>query len=176
MIEKGPVQILCKEIGFPFDKSLERIDVFVSFVCVLVREVSDMIAWRSVISRGFSQDGFGTIEAMKPLKAVKELVEVSFNLSADKREKLCAELHNGILDQPDDGPCNRFIEMLSSCVSALRFGLEIPCHSRHAADAANTIWKHKYGVQLFDEHTSKWENQWAYSKLQEAIISLMVKP
>lgn len=166
---KGPVEILCEEIGHPYDASLARVDVFVAFVEVLVAEISDMIAWRSVISRGFKEDGFNTLEAMKPLKAVQSLVKDSYTLNADEREERCAELHNGICDQPDDGPCNRFIEMLSSCVSALRFGLEIPCRSRHAAEASNHIWKHKYGVTLFDEHTTRWQNDWAVSKFKQAL-------
>ncbi len=46
--KKGPVELLCKEIGFRFDKRLEQADLLVSFVSVLVsqiarmRDVSDM--------------------------------------------------------------------------------------------------------------------------------------
>lgn len=170
--DEGPVEILCKEIGFAYDDSLERDDVFVAFVRVLVGEVSDMISWRSAISRGFSEAGYDTLESMKPLKSVQALLDGGI---AD-REKRCAELHNGPLDQPDDGPCNHFIDMLSSCVSAVRFGLENPCRSRHAAAAADHIWKHRYGLRLFDRLTSDWQHDWARRKLQQAIISLIPPP
>lgn len=167
---KGPIEILCDEIGYPHDKALDRVDVFVAFVDSLVGEISDMIAWRSVISRGYSEPGYETAEAMRPLKAVRELLTIT---AVPERDAKCAELHNGILSQPDEGPCNHFLDMLSSCVSAIRFGLEIPCHSRHAAEAASHVWKHKYGLRLFDQHTSRWEKDWACQKMQSAIIGLL---
>lgn len=89
-----------------------------------------------------------------------------------------AEVHSFIHDvAPEDAyPCDHLIDMLSSCVSAVRFGLEKPCHSRHAAEAANHVWKHKYGVRLFDSFTSAWETDWARAMLQEAITRLALKP
>jgi hypothetical protein len=164
----GPVEILCREIRYPFTQELEQPSVLIAFVRVLVGEISDMVTWRSVISRGFSEEGFGTLEATRPLDAVKALLE-QFPMPPGNREQMCAELHNGLLYTPDAGPCNHLIEMLSSCVSAIRFGLEMPCHSRHAAAASDHIWKHKYGVRLFDGCTSDWQKDWARRKLTEAL-------
>ena len=83
-----------------------------------------------------------------------------------------AEVHSFIheVEGSEDGPCDHLIDMLSSCVSAIRFGLEKPCHSRHAAAAASHIWKHLYGVSLFDSFTPEWEKDWARAQLQEAIL------
>ncbi len=87
-----------------------------------------------------------------------------------------AEAHAFIREvAPEDAyPCDHLIDMLSSCVSAIRFGLEKPCHSRHAAKAANHIWKHKYGVKLFDNFTPAWQKDWSRAMLQEAILSLAI--
>lgn len=170
---QGPVEILCKEISYPYDLSLERTDIFVAFVEALVDEVSDMIAWRSAIYGEQANHQWNTSDAAEALVAVKELVKESYRSSAETRATKCADLHNDILHEPDDGPCNRFIGMLSSCVSAVRFGLEIPCRSRHAAEAASHIWKYRYGVTLFDRHTTKWEHDWARHKLHQAIMSLL---
>jgi len=47
-----------------------------------------------------------------------------------------------------------------------------PCHSRHAAEASNHIWKHKYGVTLFDDCTPAWQKDWARRQFQDAILRL----
>lgn len=164
---KYPVEILCEEIGFQYGPHLERADIFIGFVSALIDEVADMVGWRAVISRGFSEPGYETMVAHKPLKSVREMLALD-PVRVAERDHMCAALHRQ-LDQPDDGPCNHLLDMLSSCVSAVRFGLEVPCHSRHAAEAANHVWKHKYGVRLLDECTSDWQKDWARRKLTQAI-------
>lgn len=166
--QTGPVETLCKEIGYTFDKALERPEVLVAFARILFGHVNDMVAWRIAISRGFKEAGFDTGEAMPALKAVHEML---WSNDIDAIPDKCAKLHTEILSQPDDGPCNHIIDMLSSVVSSVRFGLEIPRLSRHAASAAQHVWSHKYGVPLFDGCTSAWENDWARQQLQAAIIS-----
>ena len=73
-------------------------------------------------------------------------------------------------------PCDHLVDMLSSCASAIRFGLEVPCRSRHAAEAANHIWKRVYGISLFDSFTSNWCHDWTRAKLTEALIQLTPSP
>lgn len=167
--EAGVVETLCHEIGYPFDDAMETPHTLVSFARVLFFEVNDMHSWRTMIAeRGLGEvQGFNTSEAADAFKAVREFLE---NPLVD-RERRCAELHNGVLCQPDDGPCNRFIEMLSSIVSAIRFGLEFPCRSRHAAHAADHIWSVKYGISLFDNYTPHWSKDYARRLLAKALTA-----
>lgn len=53
---------------------------------------------------------------------------------------------------------------------------ESPCASRHAASAAQHVWKRVYGVSRFDSETPAWEKAWARTKLQSAILSLLPSP
>jgi hypothetical protein len=90
--------------------------------------------------------------------------------SAALVHNLCHELN------PEDAyPTNHTIDMLSSCASAIRFGLEKPCRSRHAADAAGHIWKQRYGLRLFDSFTPAWQKDWTRVQLQEAILRLALE-
>jgi hypothetical protein len=91
-----------------------------------------------------------------------------------ERDRLCHELHMFIDEvNPDDAyPTDHLIDMLNSCVSAARFGLEIPCHSRHAASAAGHVWEQRYGITCQDGHTSRWKKDWARAKFQDALVLL----
>ncbi|MEO8663491.1 MAG: hypothetical protein ABI693_33860 [Bryobacteraceae bacterium] len=40
--DKGPIEILCKEIGFRFDKGLETPEMLMAFVSVLVAHIAEM--------------------------------------------------------------------------------------------------------------------------------------
>jgi hypothetical protein len=154
--EKGPVEILCKEIDFRFERHMEAALILVAFVRVLVSEVADIRQMHASIA--------GITKTLT---------------LADPDAMICraAEAHAFIRGvAPEDAyPCDHLIDMLSSCVSAIRFGLEKPCHSRHAAQAANHIWKHKYGVSLFDNFTPAWQKDWARAMLQEAVLSLALR-
>ena len=160
----GVVETLCNEIRYPFSAEMERLEILVSFTRALYFEVHDMFAWHEMIRRTALQQRTSP-EVAKAFSEVRALLDNPY-LETEKRS---AALHNGILFQPDDGPCDRFIEMLSSIVSAIRFGLEHPHMSRHAAHAAQGIWAHKYGVRLFDECTSDWEKDWARRIMAKAL-------
>lgn len=171
--EKGAVQILCEEIGFRFDLSMERDDIFVAFVRVLVDEIERMRELKVALVK------MGCKAPSDDSKTVLALVRTMLNET--DRNKLVAAVaaaHDLIHEvAPDDMyPCDHLIDMLSSCVSAIRFGLESPCHSRHAASAAQHVWKKLYGISREDKYTSNWENDWARAKLQEAILSLVPAP
>jgi len=170
--DEGPIEILCKEIGFRFDRNLERTDLLVAFVSILVSEISRM---RSIL------DTISTVTNVKPSDDSKEVLELAKlmlkGISVKDLIERASMVHDFIHTNTseDDYPCDHLVDMISSCASAIRFGLETPCHSRHAASAANHIWKHLYGISLFDQFTSNWESEWARAKFQEAVISLMVE-
>jgi hypothetical protein len=174
--EKGPVEILCKEIDFRFDRRMETNAILVSFVSVLVSEVADIRGMQEricgiagVLEKEPSRDSGEVLRRVQALLSLGDVAQTAQTLIDG-----AAEVHNFIHEvAPEDAyPCDHLIDMLSSCVSALRFGLEMPCHSRHAAEAANHIWKHKYGVRLFDSFTPAWQKDWARAQLQEAIFRL----
>src|ERR1700678_1534394 len=145
-IERGPVRILCDEIGFRFDERLEQPAVLIAFVRELVREIA-FEREIGVRSKGFVV-GPGPSEASGEVLALAEKM-----LSEGTRESAAAVHDAAHVWNPEDGPCDHLIDMLSSCASALRFGLETPCHSRHAAAAASHVWGRLYGVSRFDGYT-----------------------
>ena len=161
--EKGVIQILCEEVGAVFTDKMEGTAVLVSFVAVLVDEIDCMIGIEKQIyhltGKDVPDDTVIALDSVKSLLLIKD---------REKLIKACENAHR-VTYVPDDGPCNHYIDMLSSCVSAIRFGLEMPCHSRHAAEAANHVWKHQYGVTQFDKHSNSWERQWARDKFYEAL-------
>jgi hypothetical protein len=164
--EKGAVQILCEEIGATYIEKMESVDVLVAFVSVLVDEIDGMMG----ISRQIQHltDEKVSVGAEEALKCVKDLLLVKGRKDLIK----ASESAHRVTYVSDDGPCDHNIDMLSSCVSAIRFGLEIPSMSRHAAEAANHIWKFRYGVSLFDRHSSGWSKEWSRSKFYEALGSI----
>jgi hypothetical protein len=163
--ERGPVEILCREIGFKFHRSMETEEIFVAFVGVLVEHIDEMRAMQMEIGPLTVSGALPSPESGEMLVAAKEM------LTAPNKIERAAQIHL-MFDNPDDAPCDHMIEMLSSCASAVRFGLETPCNSRHAADAAGCIWKQKYGLRLFDSFTNEWQNDWARAQLQTAILRL----
>lgn len=166
---KGPIEILCKEIGFRFDKRLESPEMLVAFVKVLVGHVAQMRHIREQLA-GVLVDGGPSADSGKVLKRVEYMLTTAKPALLIKRAESIHRLVQQVA--PDDAyPCDHLIGMLSSCVSAIRFGLENPCNSRHAADAANHIWKHVYGIRLFDGFTSGWCKEWARAQFHDAMIS-----
>jgi hypothetical protein len=167
--DKGPVQILCEEVGFDFSRRLERTDVLVAFVRTLVAEVADM---RELADRLSQYTGKAPSTGSAEVLA---LAEEMLTASPDELVHRAGAVHDACdrLNPEDTHPTDHLIDMLSSCASAIRFGLETPCRSRHAASAADHIWKHKYGVRLFDQSTPRWQKEWTRGKLLEAVISLL---
>ncbi|WP_088256985.1 hypothetical protein [Fimbriiglobus ruber] len=166
---KGPIEILCKEIGFRFDKRLETVEMLVAFVSVLVSQVAQMRHIREQIA-GVLVDGGPSADSGRVLKRVEHMLTTTKPALLIRRAESIHRLIHQVA--PDDAyPCDHLIDMLSSCVSAIRFGLEKPCHSRHAAEAASHIWKHVYGIRQFDSFTSGWEKEWARAQFHDAMIS-----
>lgn len=167
----GPVAILCKEIGYHFDERLESEIIFLGFVAVLVSHVSHM---RQMATRLTKVTG-----KIPSLDSAEVLLRVERLLSARTPQivEQAAEIHNFIDEvAPDDMyPCDPLIDMLSSCVSAVRFGLTPPCNSRHAAEAASHVWQRLYGVSCMDSLTPNWEKDWARAQMQEAILRLAIR-
>lgn len=168
--DKGPIRILCDEIGFAWDPRLERADLLVAFVRGLVAEVAEA---RDMAVQIASYTGKSPSAASSEVLALADVMLASHGrsqllASASYVHEACHRLN------PDDAaPTDHIIDMLSSCASAIRFGLEKPCHSRHAASAAQHVWRQLYGISRFDSRTPAWENDWARSCLQNAIISLL---
>jgi hypothetical protein len=170
-VEKGPIRILCEEIGLRFHKRLETPEMLVAFVAVLVSEVDSMRRMSALLAErigseapsGASDIVLTAATEMLGQKSITSLIE-----AAGVVHSLCHE-HN-----PDDAyPTDHVINMLSGCASAIRFGLETPCRSRHAASAAEHIWSQRYGISLFDEATPRWERDWARAKFVEGVVSLV---
>lgn len=160
---KGPIEILCGEIGASFIKRMENIPVLVAFVGVLVEEIE-------VMARTVNRVAHLTGESV-PTETEEAFGLVKNMLNVSEREQLiesASKVHNTVYVD-DEGPCNHYIDMLSSCISAIQFGLERPCRSRHAAAAANHIWSRKYGITLFDNHSNAWGKQWTKEKFYEAL-------
>ena len=168
---KGPVRVLCDEIGFTFHPGIERADVFIAFVGRLVEAVEEQRWMQAAIAEkaGGKPPSEGSAEIMRLA------VEMLKGTEAPDLYARAAAVH-GRADElnPETAyPTDHLIDMLVSCASAIRFGLEMPCRSRHAAAAANHVWAQRYGVSLFDSHTPDWEKAWARSKLLAAIVSLL---
>lgn len=169
---KGPVELLCKEIDYHFDRHMETTGIYVSFVSVLVSHVADIRGWQDRIATipGVIADAPSNDSA----EALRRTEEMLGALGREALIRQAAEVHGFIhaVEGSEDGPCDHLIDMLSSCVSAIRFGLEVPCRSRHAAEAAGHIWRLKYGVKLEDDCTPAWKKDWARRQLQTAILRL----
>lgn len=170
---KGPVQILCEEIGFAFDRRLERSEVLVAFVGQLVGEVASIRdVQASVAELTLKSPSDGSAEALA-------LAQAMLLAPSDQERRAAAEVvHDAChrLNPEDAYPTDHLIDMLSSCASGIRFGLDerdLGISSRHAAAAAQHVWKQKYGVSLFDGNTPAWEKEWARGVLLSAIISLL---
>ena len=148
---KGPVEILCDEIGAVFHPAMETIPVFLSFITVLVAEIENDEIMNAKI-RG---------------SQVEEKVQQAF---VDMDELLSATDYNQIMYLADqfyihESPSH----LLRQCAVAVKFGLERPCKSRHAADVAKQICRHMYGYNLHDIMINGFENQWARNKFYESL-------
>jgi hypothetical protein len=174
MATHGPVRILCDEIGFPFDPRLEREDVFLAFVGELIEEVAQ--AHRMAVDIQPFTGKPASAHAGEMVAVARSMVARDLGLSREAREKvarsICDRAHEVNPDDPGH-KCDHLVDMLASCAAAVWFGLQWPCRSRHAAEAAQHVWAQVYGVSRFDDHTPAWKKEWARSKLQSAIISLL---
>lgn len=168
--KRGPVRILCDEIGFQFDPRLERPEVLIAFVAELLSEVQhhhDMAVSIADYTGKVPPESSSLALGLAWVMVRASLREIL--ASAAAVHDLAHELN------PDEAyPTNHTIDMVSSCASAIRFGLEEKAwSSRHAAAASNHVWKRVYGVSRFDRNTPAWQHEWARSKLLSAIVSLL---
>jgi hypothetical protein len=167
---KGPVRLLCDEIDFPFQQELETTEVFVSFVRMLVSNIEEARCIQAAISH---------VTGKSPSDGSQIVLDAAVHMLAqtETRDLIsnAAHVHNLAHEyNPEDAyPTDHLIDMLSSCASAIRFGLETPCRSRHAAEAAAHVWKNRYGISREDELTGAWRKDWARTQLQRAIIFRM---
>lgn len=164
---KGPIEILCDEIGFEFSHRIETSEMLVAFVGVLVWHISDMREMAELLGKhGGKAPTAGSARAIEAaFRMLETPIEDLINAS-EVVHNLCHELN------PEEGPCDHLIDMISSCASVIRFGLEKPCKSRHAASAADHVWRHKYGLKLFDHLTGNWQRDWTRHQMQMALINM----
>lgn len=167
--ERGPIEILCLEIGEPFDKRLERPEMLLAFVAALVSEVGWMMELTDKISNITGKETSHPSAAALPIAQMMAAAR-----TVEQAEQLAEQVHD-ISDAAGEEIADRPLEMLSACASAVRFGLENPCRSRHAADAARQVWKNKYGVSLWDRQTPDWQHQWARRVFHTALASCAVE-
>ncbi|MFA9204868.1 MAG: hypothetical protein ACEQSH_00270 [Bacteroidia bacterium] len=167
--QRGAVEMLCAEIGEPFNMDLERPEMLLAFVRELVREISHMMELGAAIShvtgRNVSQDATAALAVAIEMVATQEVRQAIGRAVA---------IHN-ISHAAAEDVADRPLEMLSACASAVRFGLESPRCSRHAAAAAQQIWANKYGVSLFDRQTPNWERDWARGVFRDALAAVAVE-
>ena len=148
---KGPVEILCDEIGAVFNSNMETIPVFLSFVTVLVAEIEHDEIMAAKI-RGSEVDE----------KIQQAFVDMDELLSATEYEQI---LHLAGQFCTHDFPNH----LLRKCAIAIKFGLEAPCKSRHAADAAKIICRHLYGYNMHDIMIGEFENKWVRNKFYDSL-------
>ena len=150
---KGPVEILCNEIGAVFNSNMETIPVFMSFMTALVAEIEHDEIMNAKI-RG---------------SRVDEKLQQAF---VDMDELLSGTEHGQILYLADQFCIHESPKhLLRECAVAIKFGLEVPCKSRHAADVAKHICRHLYGYSLHDTMISEFENQWVRNKFYDSLGS-----
>lgn len=171
LTERGPISILCDEIGYQFRARLEEPELLVEFVGVLVFHVAEARHIQDAIAHVTGKSPSGN--SAEVLRRVEEMLAGDLDGMTERAVRV-----HGFIDEvlPEDTyPTDRLIDMLSGCVSAIRFGLERPCRSRHAAEAASHVWQQRYGVHLSDKHTSAWQHDWTREQLREAITRLSVR-
>jgi len=165
--QPGPVEMLCKEIGQRFEPGMETVAMLRAFVAVLVGQVDEKRGWQQATAH---------LTSSAPSANAQEAINLAMHmLGASDPEQLklrAAEVHAFCsLNNPDDAyPTDHLIDMVSSCASAIRFGLEKPCRSRHAAAAAQHIWRIVYGIGREDSLTPAWEKEWARTMFQRAML------
>lgn len=169
--EVGPVETLCQEIKFRFQRPMETQTVLIAFVRELVATVAEDRDLRVRIAE--------MVISPAPSEASGVVLDAAVKmLTSDEPIGAAAELHDLAheLNPEDAYPTDHVIDMLSSCASAIRFGLESPCQSRHAAEAAHHVWRQHYGVSLEDSHTPHWWHDWARSMMEQALVALAAPP
>lgn len=174
--ESGAIEILCKEIGYPFDKRLERVEVLVAFVLVLVEHIGDMARTQASLA-GIAASVVAPSEECLTVHS-RVLATLEFRTRArliEEAAKIHDFIHTFFDDEGVSGRTDHLTDMLSSCVSAIRFGLETPCQSRHAASAANHVFDQLYDLRLEDKLSREWQKEWSRIQLAEVVLRIASK-
>jgi hypothetical protein len=148
---KGPVEILCGEIGAVFNSNMETIPVFMSFMARLVAEIEHDEIMSAKI-RGSEVDE----------KLQQAFVDIDELLSATSHEQISYLADQFCIHESPK-------HLLRGCALAIKFGLEAPCKSRHAADVAKQICRHLYGYSMHDTMINEFENQWVRNKFYDSL-------
>lgn len=170
-IKRGPVEILCREIGVRFSKDLERPEMLVAFVRVLHERLEHMYWTSSAIERHSKNP----IDASDARHALDRLAAVLRSTEPDALIAGAAEVRTLIHGLKWEGNwASHIFDIVGSLASALRFGLKKPVtfSSRHAAEAASHLWRREYGISKFDEFTGEWQKSWARHQFDTAIRRL----
>lgn len=167
---KGPVEILCKEIDFHFERSMETPQILVAFVARLVSEIASERSMEAAIAHVTGKPP--SEKSVGALRLAQDMITARDPGELIARAALLHDFDH--MNNPDEGPCDHLIDMLSSCASAIRFGLETPCASRHATEASNHVWRRLYGIKREDNITPHWSKHWARIQLQNAITDLAI--
>lgn len=163
----GAVEILCREIGARYEPGMETVGMLLAFVSVLIGQVDEIRHWQQATAR-LTQKA-PSADAVKAISLAQLMVGQADPAMLIERAKAVHDFCH--VANPDEAyPTDHLIDMVSSCASAIRFGLEMPCHSRHAAAAASHIWQQKYGMKLSDSISPSWGNDWARIMLQRAML------
>jgi hypothetical protein len=173
--KKGPVEILCKEIGVRFTADLETPKVLAAFVRVLHGRLEHMYWISSEIDRRCARP----VNCADARRALDKLTEVLKSENPEALVSGAADIHALIDSLEWRGTwASHVFDIVSSLASALRFGLDgiEGISSRHAAAAASHLWKHEYGISKFDEYTGEWEKTWAREQFYEAVKRLALSP
>lgn len=116
----GPVDILCKEIGARFEPGMETVAMLRAFVSVLVGQVDEMRGWDQAITH---------LTGKAPSANATEAINLAYLMlgqsDPEKLKERAAAVHDFChVANPDEAyPTDHFIDMISGCASAIRFGL-----------------------------------------------------
>mgnify|MGYP007100071997 CR=1 FL=1 len=163
----GAVEILCREIGARFEPGMETVAMLRAFVSVLVGQVDEMRHWQQATAHLTKKAP--SADALEAIRLAQLMVGQATPEKLIERARAVHDFCH--VANPDEAyPTDHLIDMVSSCASAIRFGLETPCQSRHAAAAASHIWQQHYGVKVSDSISPSWEKDWARIMLQRAML------
>lgn len=149
--KKGPVEILCNEIGAVFNSNMETIPVFLSFIAVLVAEIEE----EEIISAKIH--GHQIEEKLQ-----QAFIDMDEILSATEQEQILYLADQFYIHEPPS-------HLLRDCAITIKSGLEVPCNSRHAADAAKHICRHIYEYKMHDIMINEFENNWCRNKFYDSL-------
>lgn len=166
MNAKGPIEILAREIGADYTAAMERPAVLFAYL----RQLLGHIEWDADIGK---RCGSAISEHFpRLLERTYELCDGALSVDESIVEaKIIDDLIREV-DDDDGWPTDRHLSLLDGILCAVRFGLETPCRSRWPAEAGNELFKHRYGLTLFDRYTNRWSKEWLQDRFADALRAL----